>query len=51
MKNIFVRTAVAALFAAGTLATLSAAPAPGQSKGPAPQTPIPICFGCGRNGN
>jgi hypothetical protein len=44
MKHIFVRTAVVAFFAAGSLAALSAEPKPDPSKG---QSPIPVCYQCG----
>ncbi len=47
MKNIFVRIAVVALFAAGTLSPLSAEPKQDPHK---PQSPIPICWQCGRGG-
>ncbi len=43
MKQILVRTAVVAFFAAGTLTALSAEPKPA----PKGQTPIPICYQCG----
>ncbi len=47
MKNIIVRTAVVALFAAGSLAALSADPTPGPKDG----SPIPICYQCGHGAN
>jgi hypothetical protein len=48
MKNVIVRTAVVALFAASSLAALSADPKPGPKDG----SPIPICYQCGHgNGN
>jgi hypothetical protein len=47
MNNIFVRTAVVALFAVGSLAALSAEPRPGPKDG----SPIPVCYQCGHGNN
>ena len=48
MKHILVRIAVVALFVAGSFASLSAEPQRDPRK---PQSPIPICYQCGRGGD
>lgn len=44
MKHTIVRIALAALFLAGSLSTLSAEPSQDSQR---PQSPIPICWQCG----